>query len=157
ALASQRDPALEKRVDEIIDKIASAQQPDGYLDTYYTLVEPKKRWENLRFGHELYCAGHLIEAAVAYYHSTGKRKLLDVACKYADYIDSVFGLGKRSGAPGHEEIELALVKLYRTTGEKRYLKLAEYFLDMRGRGDLRTLFGEYAQDDKPIRAITDVA
>jgi DUF1680 family protein len=157
ALSNQRDAALEKRVDAVIDKIAAAQQSDGYLNTYYTLVEPTKRWQNLAHGHELYCAGHLLEAAVAYYHSTGKRKLLDAACKYADYIATVFGPGKRIGVCGHEEIELALVKLYRTTHEKRYLDLAKFFLDMRGRGDLRPLYGEYAQDDKPIRQQTEAS
>ena len=85
-LTSRRDPDLEKRTDAIIDQIAAAQQPDGYLNTYYTLVKPKKRWKNIQYGHELYCAGHLIEAAVAYHQATGKRKLLDVACKLADHI-----------------------------------------------------------------------
>src|SRR5579884_3373617 len=156
ALSSRRDPALERRTDAIIDKIAAAQQPDGYLNTYWTLVEPGKRWTNIKFGHELYCAGHLFEAAVAYYQATGKRKLLDVACKFADHIASVFGPDRRHAVPGHEEIELALVKLYRVTGRERYLKLAEFFLNMRGRADHRQLFGDYAQDHKPIREQTEV-
>ncbi len=155
-LADRRDPELEKRADAIIDLIAAAQLPDGYLDTYYTLVEPQNRWKNVQFGHELYCAGHLIEAAVAYEQATGKHKLLDVARKLADHIDSVFGPDKRHETSGHEEIELALVKLYRTTKEKRYLKLALFFLDQRGRADGRKLFGEYAQDTKPIREQTEV-
>jgi DUF1680 family protein len=155
-LSSKRDPDLEKRADAIIDKIAAAQQPDGYLNTFYTLVEPANRWKNIQHGHELYCAGHLIEAAVAYQQATGKRKLLDVACKLADHIDTVFGPGKRQETSGHEEIELALVKLYRATGEKRYLKLAQFFLDVRGRADRRRLFGEYAQDHKPVREQTEV-
>src|SRR5579884_3421803 len=121
ALSSQRDPELEKRADAIIDKIAAAQQPDGYLNTYFTLVKPQERWKDIRGGHELYCAGHLIEAAVAYQQATGKRKLLDVARKLADHIGDTFGPGKRVEASGHEEIELALVKFYRATGEKRYL------------------------------------
>ncbi len=132
ALSSKRDPELEKRADAIIDQIAAAQQPDGYLNTYYTLVKPQERWKNIAHGHELYCAGHLIEAAVAYHHATGKRKLLDVAIKFADHIDSVFGPGKKFDCCGHEEIELALVKLYRATNEKRYLELAKFFLDVRG-------------------------
>jgi DUF1680 family protein len=156
-LSSRRDAELEKRTDAIIDKIAAAQQPDGYLNTYYTLVEPKNRWKNIRHGHELYCAGHLIEAAVAYHHATGKRKLLDVACKLADHIDGVFGPGKKVDTSGHEEIELALVKLYRATKQERYLKLARWFLDVRGRADKRRLFGEYAQDHKPVREQREVA
>jgi DUF1680 family protein len=156
ALADRRDPELERRVDAIIDKIAAAQQPDGYLNTYYTLVEPHKRWKNIQHGHELYCAGHLTEAAVAYYHATGKRKPLDVARKMADHIGTVFGPDRRQDTCGHEEIELALVKLYRTTGEKRYLDQARFFLDVRGRADKRRLFGEYAQDHKPIRQQSEV-
>src|SRR5262245_5535959 len=100
-LAGRRDPDLEKRADAIIDQIAAAQQPDGYLNTYYTLVKPQERWKNIIHGHELYCAGHLTEAAVAYYQATGKRKLLDVACKLADHIGSVFGPGKRQETCGH--------------------------------------------------------
>lgn len=155
-LASRRDKHLEKRADEIIELIAAAQQPDGYLNTYYTLVEPQARWQNIAHGHELYCAGHLIEAAVAYYQATGKRRLLDVACRLADHIDATFGPGKKVDTSGHEEIELALVKLYRATGEARYLELARFFLDVRGRADRRRLFGEYAQDHLPVREQTDV-
>jgi DUF1680 family protein len=155
-LRSERDADLEKRTDAIIDKIAAAQQPDGYLNTYYTLVKPAERWKNIQFGHELYCAGHLIEAAVAYQQATGKHKLLDVAVKLADHICDVFGPNQKVDASGHEEIELALVKLYRATGQKRYLDQALFFLDMRGRGDKRRLFGEYAQDHKPIREQTEV-
>jgi DUF1680 family protein len=155
-LASRRDPDLEKRADALIAVIAAAQQPDGYLNSYYTLVKPRERWTNIQHGHELYSAGHLIEAAVAYHQATGKRRLLDVAIKLADHIDSVFGPGKRQETCGHEEIELALVKLYRVTGERRYLDLARFFLDVRGRADRRRLFGEYAQDHKPIREQTEV-
>ncbi len=135
SLATHPDPALEAQVDEVIRLIVAAQQPDGYLNTYFTVVEPEKRWTNLRDWHELYCAGHLIEAAVAHFQATGKRVLLDALCRYADYIDTVFGIapGKKRGYPGHEEIELALVKLYRVTGEKRYLHLSQYFIDERGR------------------------
>lgn len=135
ALASHPDPDLEAKVDAIIERIASAQQPDGYLNTYYTIMAPDQRWSNLRDMHELYCAGHLIEAAVAYAEATGKTMLLDTMRRYADYIDSVFGPneGQLRGYPGHEEIELALVKLYRATGEQRYLDLARFFIDERGR------------------------
>ena len=158
-LAAKRDPDLEKRADAIIDKIAAAQQPDGYLNTYYTLVKPEERWKNIQYGHELYGAGHLIEAAVAYHQATGKKKLLDVARKKADHIASVFGPGKKIDCPGHEELELALVKLYRATGDKKYLGLAKFFLDVRGTdsGGKRRKFGEYAQDQKPVREQKEVA
>lgn len=134
SLSTHPDPHLEKRADEIIDLIADAQQADGYLNTYFTVAEPENRWKNLSEGHELYCAGHLIEAAVAYYKSTGKHRLLDVMCRYADYICEVFGTepGQIRGYPGHAEIELALIKLYKVTKESRYLELANYFVDERG-------------------------
>ena len=133
-LAAQADSELEALADGVIDLIAAAQQPDGYVNTYYTVKEPENRWSNLSECHELYCAGHLIEAGVAYYQGTGKRKLLDVVCKFADYIDTVFGSepDKLQGYDGHQEIELALVKLYRETGNDKYLKLSTYFLDERG-------------------------
>lgn len=134
SLATHPDSALEELVDRAIAFLASFQQPDGYLNIWFTAVEPEKRWANLRDWHELYCAGHLIEGAVAHFQATGKRTLLDIACRYADYIDSVFGReeGKRRGYCGHEEIELALIKLYRATGEARYLRLARYFVEERG-------------------------
>jgi DUF1680 family protein len=156
SLSSKRDPRLEEKTDAIIDQIAAAQQPDGYLNTYYTLVKPRERWTNIQHGHELYCAGHLMEAAVAYYQATGKRKLLDVACKLADHIGTVFGPDRRQETSGHEEIELALVKLYRVTKEKRYLQLAQFFLDVRGQAKKRRLFGEYHQDHLPVRQQTEV-
>ena len=135
SLATHPDKALERRADEAIELIRKAQQPDGYLNTYFTINGLDKRWTNERDKHELYCAGHLIEAAVAYYEATGKRKILDIACAFADHIDSVFGPegGKKRGYPGHQEIELALMRLYRATGNERYLKLGKYFLDERGR------------------------
>ena len=134
ALAAQPDADLERRVDELIDLAARAQQSDGYLDTYYIINGLDKRFTNLRDNHELYVAGHMCEAAAAYYEATGKRTLLDVACRFADCIDRTFGPEpeKKHGYPGHEEIELGLAALYRATGEARYLKLAQYFLDARG-------------------------
>ncbi|MGQ9778515.1 MAG: glycoside hydrolase family 127 protein [Bacillota bacterium] len=168
-LAQEPDQALEEKADAVIDLIARAQQPDGYLNTYFTVAEPGKRWTNLRDKHELYCAGHLFEAAVAYYEATGKRKLLEVACRYAEHIDRIFGPdpGKKKGYDGHPEIELALVKLYRATGEERYLRLSKYFIDERGRqphyfdleaeerGDTRpywNIFGHsYTQSHLPVR------
>ncbi|MCL5996474.1 MAG: glycoside hydrolase family 127 protein [Chloroflexi bacterium] len=133
-LMTHPDSQLDALLDNAIAKIARAQQPDGYLNTHYIQVEPGKRWTNLRDCHELYCAGHLIEAAVAHYQATGKRTLLDVLCRYADHIDRTFGRepGKLPGYCGHEEIELALVRLFHVTGERRYLDLARYFVDERG-------------------------
>ncbi len=124
----------EELADHVIELIEKAQRPDGYLHTYYTIVEPDKRWSNLTEGHELYSAGHLIEAAVAYYQATGKDRLLRVASRFADLICNTFGdeEGKLHGYPGHQEIELALVKLYRVTREQRYLDTARYFINCRG-------------------------
>lgn len=131
-LMAGADPELERRADEIIELFASAQQADGYLNSYFLQVEPDRRWTNLRDSHELYCAGHLMEAAVAYYAATAKDRLLEVVTRYAEHIDEKFGPGKRAGYPGHEEIELALVKLYRTSGDPRHLELAKAFIDRRG-------------------------
>ncbi len=131
-LSTNPDPKLSAYLDDLIAKFAAAQQEDGYLNTYFTLVEPDKRWTNLSVMHELYCAGHLFEAAVAHYHATGKRNLLDIAIRFADYIDSTFGENRLIGVPGHEEIELALVKLYEATGEVRYLNLEKFFIDKHG-------------------------
>ena len=135
SLQSHPDSELEAAVDSIIDIIEKAQQPDGYLNTHFTIKQPDKRWTNLHECHELYVAGHMIEAAVAYHEATGKKKLLDIMCRFADYIDTVFGPEpeKIHGYDGHQEIELALVKLYRATGNERYLKLSKYFIDERGK------------------------
>lgn len=134
SLQTRPDGVLEARADACVDLLEKVQGADGYLNTYYTLTEPDARWTNLTEGHELYCAGHFIEAAVAYHEATGKRKFLDIMCRYADLIDRVFGPeeGKLKGYPGHEELELALVKLYRVTGEARYLNLALFFIRQRG-------------------------
>ena len=132
-LHTHPNPDWESDLDKVIDTIASSQQSDGYLNSYFTLVEPQKKWQNLGMMHELYCAGHLFEAGVAHYQATGKEKLLDVACKFADLIDNTFGPGKRDGLPGHQGIELALVKLARVTGESRYMSLADYFVTTRGK------------------------
>ena len=157
ALKSAPDPALEKRVDAIVDSIAAAQREDGYLDTYFQLVEPAMKWKKERDGHELYCAGHLIEAAVAYEAATGKRKLLEVATKLAGCIAKEYGPGKHQEATGHEELELALVKLGRATNDPRWLELASFFVEIRGKKDRGTaLFGEYAQDHAPVREQKEV-
>lgn len=133
ALAIKADPDLEQRADEIIDLIEKAQQPDGYLNTYFTIKEPEHRWQNLHECHELYCAGHMMEAAVAYYEATGKDKLLKVMERMADHIISRFGPGKEPGIPGHEEIEIGLMRLYHATGKEKYLDMAEFFIEERGR------------------------
>lgn len=134
SLAMVADQRLEKNVDRVIGWIEKAQMPDGYLNTYYQSVEPSERWTNLRDQHELYCAGHLIEAAIAYFETTGKRRLLDVMCRYVDHIDQTFGprQNHRQGIPGHEEIELALVRLFRVTGNPSHLALASVFIERRG-------------------------
>lgn len=153
-LQANPDPALQQQADEVIDLVAAAQQPDGYLNTYYQLKEPDARWTDLDFGHELYCAGHLFEAAVAYARATGTKKLLEVATRFADLLVDVFGSGKNQGTSGHEEVELALVKLYRATGNAAYLDLAKTFIDRRGKGVMRGLGwmkAEYHQDRVPVR------
>jgi len=134
SLATHPDATLEGQVDEVIALLAASQQPDGYINSYFSAVEPEKRWSNLRDNHELYCAGHLIEGAVAHFQATGKRTFLDIMSRYSDYIASVFGTGEgqKAGYCGHEEIELALVKLGRVTGEQRFIDLARYFVDQRG-------------------------
>ena len=172
SLAKHYDSKLDQLIDDVIDLLGSAQQPDGYLNSYITLVCPQRRWKDLRDSHELYCAGHLIEAGVAHFNATKKRSLLDIVCKYADYIDTVFGSApsKLKGYCGHEEIELALIKLYRVTENEKYLKLSQYFIDERGKephyfdeeqkhikgyfDDLFRTFSnlkEYNQSHKPVR------
>ncbi|MCD6322183.1 MAG: glycoside hydrolase family 127 protein [Clostridiales bacterium] len=138
SLTHHPDINLEKQIDNVIDEIESAQWEDGYLNSYYTVVEKENRWKNICIKHELYCAGHLIEAAVEYYKATGKKKFLDIMCKYVDHINSVFGpeKGKLHGYPGHEEIELALIKLYKITNDEKHLKLSEYFVTERGKQPL---------------------
>lgn len=137
SLACYPDEELERTADEVIDLIARAQCEDGYLNTYFTIQEPEKRWKDLAEGHELYTAGHLMEAAAAYYQGTGKRKFLDCMCRFADLICETFGFeeGKIHGYPGHQEVEIGLVKLYQITGERRYLDQAKYFIDARGVGE----------------------
>lgn len=134
-LSTNPDEELEQLADDVIDLIERAQQSDGYLNTYFIIKEPENKWTNLEECHELYCAGHMMEAAVAYFQATGKRKLLDVMIRFADLIYDKFGDGpdQIKGYPGHQEIELALIKLYNITGEDRYKDLAKYFIDERGR------------------------
>lgn len=182
AIAASPDAGLEKKIDEVIQIIGKAQEKDGYLNAYFTLMDPDRKWKNLGMMHELYCAGHLFQAAVAHARTTGKKTLLQVACRLADHIDSTFGPGKRRGYPGHEEIEMALLELSSVTGEGRYFNLAKYFLDQRGQkpsvfereleqadlpgglDEYRLYFtkggsydGAYAQDHLPIREQVEVA
>jgi DUF1680 family protein len=158
-LANAANPELERLADEVIELLAAAQKEDGYLNSYYQVVKPKERWTDLDHDHELYCAGHLFEAAVAHHRATGKSGLLDIACRFADHIDAEFGPGKHQGAPGHPEIELALVELYRETGERRYLDLAAFFVDQRGSGTMQgyRLGPAYQQDHVPVREAGEVA
>jgi DUF1680 family protein len=173
SLATHPDPELEALVNRVTEKIISAQQPDGYLNTHFIHVQPEMRWKNLRDWHEMYCAGHLIEGAVAHFEATGQRRFLDALCRYADHIDATFGdgEGKKRGYPGHPELELALIRLYHATGNQRYLDLASFFINERGqvtperphyfdveaiaRGEDPKKFWarsyEYNQSHKPIR------
>ncbi|HVO44621.1 MAG TPA: beta-L-arabinofuranosidase domain-containing protein [Aggregatilineales bacterium] len=135
SLTQHPDPALDTLLDSVIALLGAAQQPDGYVNSYYLTVGKGKRWTNLRDNHELYCAGHLIEAAVAHFQATGKRSFLDIMCRYADYIGTVIGPlpDQKHGYCGHQEIELALVKLWRVTGNEDYRRLSQYFIDERGK------------------------
>ena len=167
SLAQQPDAELEKRCDEIIDLIGQAQHEDGYLNTYFTVKEPNRRWTNLHEAHELYCAGHMIEAAVAYAECTGKTRLLEIMRGMADHIYQHFIVEAAEGYPGHPEIELALMRLYRCTGEEKYKELALHFINVRGvnsdyfiqekqRNNWSVWGGhptdkEYAQNTAPVR------
>lgn len=161
ALKNRPNTALEKKADEWIDKIVAAQLPDGYINTYYTLNDLSQRWTDME-KHEDYNAGHLIEAAIAYYNTTGKRKLLDAAIRFANHIDSTFRLQNRHWVSGHQEIELALMKLYHLTKNDRYLKLADWFLDQRGRGYGKGMIWDqwkapqYCQDDVPVKSQKEI-
>ena len=158
-LQKHPDKQLEGYVEEVIDCIEQNRDENGYFNIYFMVVEPDARFTR-RFDHELYCAGHLTEAAVAYYEATGKRRFLDLMCDYMDYIDRVFRVEKSAAftTPGHEEIELALVRLYLCTGEKRFLDLCMFFLDARGTGDPKDADGRwnisYFQDHLPLRQQT---
>ena len=166
SLQQKYDPNLDKYLDDLIFKITAAQEDDGYLYTIRTILgdsamtfrEGKARWAEVRnHSHELYNMGHMYEAAVAHYNATEKTSFLDIALKNAELINSVYGPDKRHDAPGHQEIEIGLTKLYRTTGEKKYLDLAQFFLDERGKSDIRDpqstnpyQNGAYWQDHKPV-------
>jgi uncharacterized protein len=156
ALATESDPELERTVDVVIGEIAAAQSSDGYLNTYFTFERAAERWENLTRMHQLYCAGHLIQAAVAHHRATGKPALLGVATRFADLICDTFG-PHHPGTDGHEEIELALVELFRETGDRRYLDQAAFFLDQRGHQPPVLDGSPYLQDHLPVREQREIA
>ncbi len=142
-------PEMKEKADEVIDLIEQSQEGDGYLFTPYIVDRTAKRWSNLVSDHELYCGGHLVQAAVAYHRATGEKKLLDVAAKWADCAADRFGPNAHPGTGGHPEVEMALVELYRETDEKKYLKLSEFFIEQRGKGVLN---GDMKiQDHLPVR------
>jgi len=161
SLKNKPSKELEAKCDEWIDKIAAAQQPDGYLNTYYTLRGLQERYTDMSM-HEDYNAGHMIEAGVAYYNATGKRKLLEVCIRWADHFDQLFGPGKKHWVTGHQELELALVKLYRITNNEKYLNLADWLLSERGHGYAKGYTWTdwkdtgYAQDLLPVKEQTQI-
>lgn len=170
SLKKYPDQELEKRMDEVIDIIGLSQHEDGYLNSYFTVKEPNKRWTNLEEGHELYCAGHMIEAAIAYAECVGKTKLLDIMCRMVDHIYQHFIIEQAKGYPGHPEVELALMRMYHYTGKETYKELAKHFIEVRGadpqyfakESQIRkwTVWGssgknpEYAQCHLPVREQT---
>ncbi len=151
-LGNSSDPALEAMVNEVIGLLEKAQCADGYLNSYYQVVEPENRWKDLASGHELYCAGHLFQAAAAHMRATGDVRLLKLATRFADCIDRAFGPGKIESTCGHPEIEMALVELFRASGEERYLRLAEFFIDQRGYG---RLISKWPMNDAARRQVQD--
>ncbi|MEL7587826.1 MAG: beta-L-arabinofuranosidase domain-containing protein [Prolixibacteraceae bacterium] len=162
SLINNPNETYDKLLDQWIELISKSQQPDGYLNTFYTLNQPESRWTDMD-KHEMYCGGHMIEAAIAHYQATGKTSFLKVAVRFADHLNNTFGPGKRHWVPGHEEIELALVKLYHVTHKKEYLELSHWLLEERGRGHgfgsswNNPRFGPaHCQDDVPVSEITDI-
>ena len=158
SLINHPDAELEKHMDEWIDKFAAAQLEDGYINTFYTLTGLENRWTDMD-KHEMYCAGHLLEGAIAYYKATGKDKLLQVAIRMVDYMMETFMLADRHWVPGHEEIELALCKLYALNGEKKYLEFAHWLLEQRGRGysNLAQSYGlKHYQDVVPVKDLREI-
>ncbi|MBQ6266178.1 MAG: glycoside hydrolase family 127 protein [Clostridia bacterium] len=158
-LAQRSDPALEAVIDRVVELIALHRDPCGYFNIYFTVCEPEQRFQR-RTDHELYCAGHLTEAAIAYYRATGKDRFLRLMQDYMAYIKKVFIEEDRAAfsTPGHEEIELALVRLWETTGDEQYLEMSRYFVDQRGVSPKDIAGGhnnDYDQSDRPVRDITE--
>jgi len=159
ALLFTNDDDLKEKIDKTIKEVKDAQEDDGYLNTYFMFERKKERWTDLATKHELYCAGHFIQAAIAHKRVTGENTLFDVAIKFADLIVNTFGLDKKRGAPGHPEIEMALVELYRETKDQKYLNLAKYFLEERGNGyasTYRFFNPEYYIDHKPFKELDEM-
>ena len=150
SLATHPDPKLAADLDAVIAEIAAAQDEDGYLNTYFMFDRKAERFTNLKDMHEIYCAGHLFQAAAAHFRATGNRTLLNVACRFADHLFDVFGPGKRVGACGHEEAEAGLVELYRITGDRRYLELARLMVAARGQSPAVLGGSPYHQDHLPF-------
>ena len=160
SLATHPDADLEAKLDSAIDELGAAQQPDGYLNTYFMFEKEKDRWTDLHVLHEMYCAGHLFQAAVMHYRATGKTSLLNIACRLADHINALFGPSGKLGACGHPEAELALVELYRATGNETYLTLAERTIEARGQSPT-AIYGKgdnrrYLQDHVPYKELKEV-
>ena len=159
-LGKKPDKELSSMANQAIELIAAAQRPDGYINSYVQTREVPEPWMDLDNGHELYCAGHLFQAAIAFQRTLGDDRLLNIACRFADHICSIFGPDKRQGACGHPEIEMALVELYRLTAESRYLDLAKFFIDQRGKNAMkghRSYGSEYHQDHIPVRQVVEAA
>ncbi len=154
SLAVNPDERTSQLLNRVIDEIAAAQDENGYLNTFFSLERKHQRWTNLRDMHELYCAGHLFQAAVAHHRVTGEEKLLQVALRFAEHIAQVFGPGKKEEPDGHPEVEMALVELFRETGDRRWLELAQFFVDVRGHG--RIGGSPYHQDHQPFRQLSEV-
>jgi uncharacterized protein len=154
------DDELQALANDVIFLLAQVQLPNGYLNSYYQVVEPEQKWSDLDFGHELYCAGHLIQAAIAFKRALDDERLLKIACRFVDHIQEVFGPGKKEEACGHPEIEMALVELSRLTGQEQYLQLAQFFVDQRGKKKMRGVGAngpEYHQDHVSVREAKGVA
>ena len=159
-MGREPDKDLLSMADQAIALIAAAQRPDGYINSYVQTREFPEPWMDLDNGHELYCAGHLFQAAVAFQRALGDDRLLNIACRFADHICSIFGPDKRHGTCGHPEVEMALVELYRVTDESRYLDLAKFFIDQRGQNAMkghRSYGSEYHQDHVPVRQVAEAA
>jgi len=159
-LGREPDEELASMADQAISLIAAAQRADGYINSYVQTRPTPEPWKDMENGHEMYCAGHLFQAAVAFERALGDGRLLKIACRFADHIDSVFGPGKRHGTCGHPEIEMALIELFRATHESRYLDLAKFFIDQRGQNVMkgyRSYGPEYHQDHVPVRQVTEAA
>ncbi len=155
SLKIRPDAQLESQLDSIIDILAQAQTDEGYLNTWFQLAKPGQAWTDMD-KHEMYCCGHLIEAAIAFKDATGKDSLMDIAVKFADYLAANFGEGRRHWVPGHPEIELALIKLYRETGKKEYLELSHFLMEERGRGNGDWKANDYYIDVVPVSQLEQI-